>query len=119
MVGPRVIEHDNVVDVSVGENPLHTTQEHVHRSLETSWARSETEGRSAVLALTIGGHKAGFGAIFFLNFYLVEPMAHIHKRQVLFALEGGQNVVRTRKRLLRYHNVLVTFSVITTQPPGS
>ena len=116
MVGPRV--HDNVVYVSNGGNPFHATQERVHHSLENSRARSVTEGQSAVLMLAVSGHEAGFGTILFLNFYLVEPMAHIHNREVPFAIEGGQNVVRTRKRLLRYHTVLVNFSVITTQPPG-
>ena len=61
MISPRVAVHNNVVDVSDGENPLHTAQEHVHDSLENSRARSETEGQSAVLALAIGGHNAGFG----------------------------------------------------------
>ena len=89
-------------------DPLHTAQEHVYHSLENSRARSETEGQWAVLALAIGGHEAGFGAILFLNRYLVEPVAHIHNRKVPFALEGGPNVVRTQKSLLRITKYLLT-----------
>ena len=71
-VGPRVAVHDNVVDVPDREDPLHTTQEHVHHPLENSRARSETEGQSEVFALAIGGYEASFKAILFLNLYLVE-----------------------------------------------
>ena len=118
MIGPRVAVNNNVVDVCDGENPLHTDHEHVHHSPEDSRARSDTEGQSAALSLAIGGYEADFGAILFLNIYLVEPVAHIHNREVPFTLEVGQNVVRTRKRLLRYHNVLINFSIIIAQPPG-
>ena len=117
MVRPRVAVHDNV-NISESEDTLHATAEHVHHSLENSRARSETEEHSAVLAQAIGGHNASFRVILFLNSYLVEPVAPFHNREVSFALEGGRNVVRTRKRLLRYHNVLVNFRVISTSPPG-
>ena len=108
MIGPRLAVHDSVVDVSDGESPPHTTEEHVHHSLENSRARSETEGQSAFLTLAVGGHEAGFGASLFLNLYFVELVAHIHNREVLFAPERGQNILHTRKRLLRHHNMLVT-----------
>ena len=67
MVGPRITAHDNIVNVPDGENPLHTTQEHVHHSLEKIRARGETKGQSAVLTLTIGVYEASFRAILFLN----------------------------------------------------
>ena len=46
MVGPRVAIHDNGVDAPDGEKPFHTTQEHVHHSLENNRVRGETEGQS-------------------------------------------------------------------------
>ena len=118
MIKSRVAVHDNVVDVSDGESPLHTTQEHVHHSLENSRTRSETKGQSPALALAIKGYEAGFGEILFLNLYLVDPGAHIHNREVRFALEGGQDIVRTWQRLLRYHNVLANFptQLMTSSP---
>ena len=118
MVGSRVAIHDDIIIVPDGENPFLTTQEHVHHSLENSRARSETEGSSAVLTLAIEVYEAGFGVILFLNLYLVEPVAHIHNREVGFTLKRGQSIVRTRKRLLRHHNVLVNVAVITTQAPS-
>ena len=54
MLGPHVAVHNNVFNVSDGENPLHTTQDHIHHSLEDSRARSETEGQSAATKLVLG-----------------------------------------------------------------